>query len=100
MLRTDEVCREIEQTLTNGLNDIGILCASYAKEECPVDTGILRASIDSVIYEEDGKVVIYANTDYAEKVHEGHGAYSGVPYLENAVMMHLPEIRQLIARGE
>lgn len=99
MLKTDDVCSQIKQELLENLQDVGVLCSNYAKEECPVDTGILRASIDSLLYAEDGKAIIYANTDYAEKVHEGHGKYAGKPFLENAVYNNLEDIKARMARG-
>lgn len=96
MLKTDEVCKEINQDLTKKLQDVGVLCERYCKLDCPVDTGALRASIGSIVYPYEGKVIIYANTDYAVLVHEGHGNYEGVKYLEQPIMDHLIEIRQTL----
>lgn len=107
MLRTDEVCNEIMDELSRNLQDVGTLCTNYAKIECPVDSGILRSSIDNqvitrnaigkIVHNEEARVVLYANTDYAAIVHEGHGYFQGVPYLENAVYNNLAEIRAILA---
>lgn len=98
MLRINEVCSEIDAALTKNLQDAGVLCERYAKLECPVDTGVLRASIGSVAYPLEGRMMLYANTEYAAAVHEGHGKYKGVKYLQNAVLEHIPEIREVLLR--
>ena len=49
-----------------------------AKKECPVDTGILRASINSSCKFEDGEIVgrIGSMLEYAPYVHQGTGIYA------------------------
>lgn len=42
---TDEVLRELEKAIKNGLEAIGITAEAYAKKDTPVDTGRLRNSI-------------------------------------------------------
>lgn len=52
---------QIEQTLTA----IGLTAESYAKQECPVDTGRLRNSITNAVRADEKAVYIGSNVEYA-----------------------------------
>lgn len=49
-----------------------------AKAECPVDTGALRRSITSTVYEKDNEVIgeVFTPLEYAPWVHYGTGLFA------------------------
>lgn len=53
------------------LQNIGLLVERRAKELCPVDLGILRASIESQVVPKERAVYIGTNVDYAKYVEYG-----------------------------
>ena len=57
----------------NLLTKIGLLVEAEAREKCPVDTGILKASITS--WTDDNSAYIGTNMKYGVYVHEGTGIY-------------------------
>lgn len=65
---------EIEARLEKALTDAALVVETKAKENCPVDSGNLRRSINhSVDYPEAS---IGTNVEYAPYVHEGTGLMS------------------------
>ena len=56
------------------LTKIGLLVEAEAREKCPVDTGILKASITS--WTDDNSAYIGTNMKYGVYVHEGTGIYA------------------------
>ena len=85
---------EIESILEQRFERVGQFVENKAKESCPVDSGILRASVH---HEADKTgTVIGTNVEYAISVHEGHGSFSGVPFLRDAVYGNMSEINNLL----
>ena len=87
------------QTVLDGLDSrierVGQFVENTAKENCPVDKGILRASIshtDSVNH----STTVGTNVDYAIPVHEGHGNFTGKPFLKDAAYNHVAEIKNIL----
>ena len=81
--------------LDNKLERVGQFGENTAKENCPVDKGILRASIfhtDPVNH----SIKVGTNIDYAIPVHEGHGNFTGKPFLKDAVYNHIAEIQNIL----
>lgn len=77
------------------LERVGQFVENTAKENCPVDSGILRASIshtDPVNH----ATKIGTNVEYAVPVHEGHGSYAGKPFLKDAAYNHISEIKNIL----
>jgi HK97 gp10 family phage protein len=73
-----------------------------AKSIVPVDTGNLRASIESrVIRNNDGGItgVVGTNTDYAAFVEFGTSKMGAQPYLRPAVEQNRETVRELLGEG-
>lgn len=82
--------------LDRRLSDVGYLIENSAKEACPVDSGILRASIGNELDTNEHKVTIGTNVEYAVAVHEGHGAYQGKPFLKDAAYNNLGRAQAIL----
>lgn len=70
-----EVLAALENAIKRGLLACGSKAEGYAKDDCPVDTGNLRSSINHVL-NGDRQVDIGTNTKYAAYVECGTGIYS------------------------
>lgn len=66
------------------------LCEKLAKENCPVDTGNLRASISTRMTGTQG--IVYTNVDYAPYVEYGTRFQAAQPFMSKAVVMAKPLI--------
>jgi hypothetical protein len=67
---------EIKEKAAAALYQGGELIATACQENCPVDTGLLRSSIE-VEQISDTEVVVAPHTDYAYYVEVGHHTRSG-----------------------
>ena len=87
--KIEEALQEMKRQATNGLNAIGLTAEGYAKEDCPVDTGRLRNSINFATENSTGsgedapkvtpeELTLYlgTNVEYAEYVELGTGIYA------------------------
>ena len=88
------VIPELEAILAQRFERVGQYIENAAKEGCPVDSGILRASIHHEA-DKDG-TVIGTNVEYAIPAHEGHGRYSGKPFLKDAVYGNMSAIQNIL----
>ena len=59
-----------------GLEKACQLVENEAKKNCPVDDGILRASLTHEVAEDASEGVVGTNVEYAPYVHEGTGIYA------------------------
>lgn len=66
----------LPETINLGLELCGQTVENEAKERCPVDDGILRASINHKVNEQDKSVTVGSNIEYSLFVHEGTGIYA------------------------
>lgn len=66
----------LPEALAKGLEKAGQLIENEAKRKCPVDDGVLRASITHEVDEENASVSIGTNTEYAPYVEFGTGVYN------------------------
>lgn len=88
-------------SLNREVTRIGRLVSNQAKRNAPVDTGRLRADIDSVVTERGGVVTARVGTgvEYAAAVHEGYTrgrrSVRGRPFLTNAAR----EVGLVVRRG-
>lgn len=88
------VIADIETELERRFEHVGQFGENKSKEYCPVDKGIIRASMT---HEADKQgTVIGTPVDYAIPVHEGHGSYQGKPFLKDAIYNHLTEIQNIL----
>lgn len=65
---------ELPEAINRRLDRACQIVENEAKTNCPVDDGVLRASITHQV--EDNKGVIGSNVEYAPYVHEGTGLYA------------------------
>lgn len=61
--KTKEMLNEKDEAIEKALESIGILLERYAKESCPVDTGLLRNSITYCIDGKHPNIPNYQGTD-------------------------------------
>lgn len=87
----DALPEQIEQALTA----IGLTAESYAKQECPVDTGRLRNSITNAVRTGEKAVYIGSNVEYAAYVELGTSLMKARPYLKPAATEHNAEYKSL-----
>lgn len=72
---TEAVKGLILEALENGLEKVGMVAESYAKDKCPVDTGALRNSITHKVDPGERCVYIGTNMEYGPYVELGTGQY-------------------------
>lgn len=87
----DALPEQIEQALTA----IGLTAESYAKRDCPVDTGRLRNSITNAVETSEHSVYIGSNVEYAVFVELGTSRMKARPYLKPAATQHNAEYKAL-----
>lgn len=97
---SEEVLEGLKDGIERALEAIGIQVENYAKELCPVDTGNLRNSITHAVEPPEEAVYVGSAVEYAAYVELGHQTAKGKhidpqPYLEPAVMDHVPELQSL-----
>lgn len=62
---SEEFLKALPEQLEQALTAIGLTAESYAKQECPVDTGRLRNSITHAVEAGEQAVYIGSNVEYA-----------------------------------
>lgn len=62
---SDEFLKALPEQIEQALTAIGLTAESYAKQECPVDTGRLRNSITNAVRADEKAVYIGSNVEYA-----------------------------------
>lgn len=93
---SEEVEENLDAALLRGLEAIGMMAETYAKQDCPVDTGRLRNSIAHAVNEQEKAAYIGSNAEYAAFVEYGHHRYAGAHMLKNAAANHGDEYKAII----
>ncbi|WP_410497213.1 hypothetical protein QTL86_11140 [Cellulosilyticum sp. ST5] len=90
------VSDEIDKLLENKIERVGQFVENKAKENMQGHnrSGILRASISHDV--NDLATTVGTDIEYAVPFHEGHGSFSGVPFLRDAVYNHVTEIVNIL----
>lgn len=91
----DALSEQLEQALTA----IGLTAESYAKADCPVDTGRLRNSITHAVESGEKAVYIGTNVEYAAFVELGTSRMKARPYLRPAAANHTEEYKGLVKQA-
>ena len=86
---------ELQAAKARALEIMGGKAESYAKQNCPVDTGRLRNSITHAQEDEDTEV-IGTNVEYAPFVELGTRKQNAQPYLRPAAEDHGEEYRRIL----
>ena len=73
-----KLLRRLPEATIQAMTKATLLVEGEAKDNCPVDTGILRASINSEVVREGEDIAgyVYTNEEYAVHVHFGTGIHS------------------------
>lgn len=94
---SEEVLEAIKRAKNAALEAIGVTAVNYAKEDCPVDTGRLRASIDHAVEGEDA--YIGTNVEYAPYVEFGdtkNFTVGKAHFLRDAATLHSEEYKEIV----
>jgi HK97 gp10 family phage protein len=91
-----DVVAALGDQLEAALETIGIQIENYAKEMCPVDTGLLRNSLTHEVRMDENAVIAGTNVEYAAYVELGTQKTREQPYLRPAIENHMDEYRQII----
>ena len=96
---TEACLSALNQALSRGLEEMGLVAEGYAKAGCPVDTGRLRNSITHVTDPDSGKAYIGTNVEYGRYVefredvsHKNGHAH----FLRDAAVGHTAEYAQIM----
>ncbi len=60
-----EFLKALPEQIEQALTAIGLTAETYAKQDCPVDTGRLRNSITNEVRADEKAVYIGSNVEYA-----------------------------------
>lgn len=93
---SDLTLEQFEAAVLRGLEACGMTAETYAKQDCPVDTGRLRNSIAHAVNEAEKAAYIGTNVEYGPKIELGTSTYSGVHMLKNAAGNHTEEYKAII----
>ena len=88
---------QFNAAVLRGLEACGMTAETYAKQDCPVDTGRLRNSIAHAVNEAEKAAYIGTNVEYAP--YQEMGTARGVTakhFLKNAAANHSEEYINLI----
>lgn len=96
---SDLIKRALEDQLEQALTAVGITAESYAKRDCPVDTGRLRNSITHEVRMNENAVYIGSNVEYAAFVEIGTQRMKARPYLRPAATNHTEEYKGLVKQA-
>lgn len=88
-----DILKEIQQKRKVALEAIGQYVEGEAKTNAPVDTGLLRSSIDHKTTED--RSIIGTNTEYAGFVEKGTRYQKAQPFLEPAVTKNINNIKHI-----
>ena len=90
-----EFLKALPEQIEQALIAIGLTAESYAKRDCPVDTGRLRNSITNAVRADEKAVYIGSNVEYAAFVELGTSRMKARPYLRPAATEHTAEYKRL-----
>lgn len=82
--------------IAKALADIGAKCETYAKQDCPVDTGNLRNSLSYSVNIGDNYVDIGTRVEYGKYVECGTSRMKAQPFLKPAAENHASEWKSIV----
>lgn len=90
-----KVLSALPPAIERALEAIGMVAESYAKRDCPVDTGRLRNSVTHAVDGEERTVYIGTNVEYGVYIEMGTSRMRARPYLAPAATHHKEEYKQI-----
>lgn len=94
-----EFLKALPEQIEQALIAIGMTAETYAKQDCPVDTGRLRNSITHEVRMNENAVYIGSNVEYAAFVEIGTQRMKARPYLRPAAANHTEEYKELVKQA-
>ena len=93
---SQDILRMLGEKTEKALKAIGQECETYAKKDCPVDTGRLRGSITNKVV--GNSVYVGTNVEYAEKQEFGdyHHRVGKKHYLRDAAATHADHYKEIL----
>lgn len=91
---SDLVGEEFQQACERALTRIGLQAETYAKRECPVDTGNLRNSITNAV--DDKSAYVGTNVEYAPYVELGTSRAKAQPFIKPAATEHSDVYKRIV----
>ena len=96
-----EFSEALRAALSGAMVECGLVGQNYAKQECPVDTGNLRSSIEHTteVSGSEAKAYIGTNVEYAKYVESDetkHHAVGNAHFLKHAASNHSDEYKRII----
>lgn len=85
-----------KQAIEKALTQIGMKCETYAKKDCPVDTGNLRNSISYQVNAGEHYVDIGTDVEYGKYVEAGTSRMRAQPFLKPASEGHTSEYKLIV----
>lgn len=89
----------MKKATMQGLEECGMLCETYAKKACPVDTGRLRNSYEHFVDEGERVAVVGTNVEYGKHVELGTRRQRAQPHLRPAAADHAAKYAAVIRRS-
>lgn len=93
---TEQVLSELGKAYERALTRIGMQAESFAKKDCPVDTGRLRNSITNEVVMDEKAAYIGTNVEYAPFVELGARGRTPKPFLKPAATEHTDVYRRIL----
>lgn len=87
-----------KSAIAKALAEIGGECETYAKKDCPVDTGNLRNSIAFQVEMSENAVYVGARTNYAAYVELGTVKMKARPYIRPAAENHTSQYKAIVEK--
>lgn len=92
---TDKIKNALPEQIEKALTAIGMACETFAKRDCPVDTGRLRNSITYKVRTGEKTVYIGTDVEYGKYVELGTSRMSAQPFLGPAATQHTADYKAL-----
>ena len=81
--------------IKKALTAIGMACETFAKRDCPVDTGRLRNSIKYDVQVDEQAVYVGTEVEYGKYVELGTSRMGAQPFLGPAATQHTADYKEL-----
>lgn len=91
----DELKSNLERAHRKGLESVGLLISGDAQLRTPVDTGMLKGSINHRVSKDS--VIIGTNVEYSEYVEYGTSRTPAQPYLRPALYENEDKAKKIYA---
>lgn len=91
-----EWAERYEKALAEGLEQCGMICETYAKKACPVDTGRLRGSYAHEVDARAKCVAVGTDVEYGRFVELGSSGRKARPHLRPAAADHRAKYGEVI----